>query len=110
ELRDLMWDKVGPFRDATGLTAALGRIGEMRATLDDLAIAAGRVFNPTVADWFELRSSLLAAETVAVAALARRESRGAHQRDDFPDSDAAWAQPQFVAMNASGTFRLELVR
>jgi succinate dehydrogenase/fumarate reductase flavoprotein subunit len=38
-------------------------------------------------EWFELRNGLLAAEAVATAALNRQESRGAHQRDDFPKAD-----------------------
>ena len=84
ELRELMWTKVGPFRTATGLADAVGRLAEMRAALPDAAILPGREFNPTLSDWFELRASLIAAEAVAHAALKRTESRGAHQREDFP--------------------------
>jgi succinate dehydrogenase / fumarate reductase flavoprotein subunit/fumarate reductase (CoM/CoB) subunit A len=44
-------------------------------------------FNLDVQDGFELRAMITAAETVVHAALERTESRGAHQRDDFPLSD-----------------------
>jgi len=74
----------------------------MRAGLPEAAIAPGRVFNPTVADWFELRASLVAAEAVAHAALVREESRGAHQREDFPESDPAWACSRYVRMTRGG--------
>jgi succinate dehydrogenase / fumarate reductase flavoprotein subunit/fumarate reductase (CoM/CoB) subunit A len=84
------------------LELALTRIGEMRAALPSLAIAPGRAFNASLADWFELRASLVAAEAVTRAALSRRESRGAHQRADFPDSDPAQARRQLVTMDASG--------
>jgi succinate dehydrogenase/fumarate reductase flavoprotein subunit len=94
ELRTLMAERVGPLRDAEGLAAALADIAEMRAALPDLAIAPDPRAIPTLADWFELRSSLVAAEAVARAALARRESRGAHQRRDFPDIDPTLARPQ----------------
>ncbi|HIG15260.1 MAG TPA: hypothetical protein EYQ32_12535 [Gammaproteobacteria bacterium] len=40
----------------------------------------------SLVEWFELRSGLLAAEALSLAALKRRESRGAHQRDDFPET------------------------
>ncbi len=49
-------------------------------------------------DWFDLRAMLLVAEAVARTALARTESRGAHQRDDFPDTTGAWAVHQTVSL------------
>jgi succinate dehydrogenase/fumarate reductase flavoprotein subunit len=50
-----------------------------------------------VQDWFELRAMLLTAEMVVTAALARTESRGAHQREDFPDANTALEQNQVLA-------------
>ena len=102
ELRALMDDRVGPLRDAEGLRHALTRLGEMRAALPSLAIAPGRAFNASLADWFELRASLVAAEAVTRAAFSRSESRGAHQRVDFPDSDPGQARRQLVTMGSAG--------
>jgi succinate dehydrogenase/fumarate reductase flavoprotein subunit len=103
ELRELMWTEVGPFRTAAGLRRAAARLAEMRAGLSEVAIMPGWVFNPTVADWFELRAGLSAAEAVAHAALAREESRGAHQREDFPETDPVWARSQYLRMTRDGT-------
>jgi succinate dehydrogenase/fumarate reductase flavoprotein subunit len=103
ELRALMWREVGPFRTATGLGRAVARLAELRAALPEVAIAPGRQCNPTLADWFELRAGLVAADAVAQAALRRRESRGAHQREDFPASDPGWRWRQRVAMRRDGT-------
>jgi succinate dehydrogenase / fumarate reductase, flavoprotein subunit len=98
ELRGLMWDDVGPLRTEAGMRRALSRLGEMRAALPEVAIAAGRECNASLADWFELRASLTAAEAVTRAALARRESRGAHQREDFPGGDGALPKPRLVTL------------
>jgi len=106
ELRELMGSEVGPFRTEAGLARAVARLAEMRAGLHDAAIAPGLACNPTVADWFELRASLIAAEAVTHAALARQESRGAHQREDFPDTDPAWARPLYVSMTGDGMLRV----
>ena len=103
ELRGTMWDDVGPLRTAAGLQHALARLGEMRASLDDVAIAPGRACNASLADWFELRASLVAAEAVARAALARRESRGAHQREDFSESNPELAVSQRVYLSGMGS-------
>jgi succinate dehydrogenase/fumarate reductase flavoprotein subunit len=102
QLREIMWRDAGPFRDCAGLTDALARIGEMQTALPEFAVAPGRRTNPTLADWFELGASLGAAEAVVRAALARQESRGAHQRSDFPDTEPAWDRNQRVRMSADG--------
>jgi succinate dehydrogenase/fumarate reductase flavoprotein subunit len=106
DLRELMWTEVGPFRDAAGLERARARIAEMRAGLDRVAIASVRGFNPALADWFDLRASLVVAEAVVCAAAARRESRGAHQREDFPDPDPTWARNQRLSMRSDGSLRV----
>src|SRR5205085_207840 len=87
DLRQLMWRDVGPFRSAKVLARAIVRTEEMRAALPKLSLPPGRRFNPALAEWFELLGSLIAASAVAHAAAARIESRGAHQREAYPDRD-----------------------
>jgi succinate dehydrogenase/fumarate reductase flavoprotein subunit len=90
ELQTLMWQQAGPFRTEAKLSAALERIRQMRDhELRVASIASEKPYNLDIVDWFELRAMLTAAESVVSAALARRESRGAHQREDFPKSDDA---------------------
>ena len=110
ELREVMWADVGPFRDAAGLDRALAHIGDMRAALDRVTIAPGQRCNPALGDWFELRASRVAAEAVARAALARCESRGAHQREDFPETAPAWLRNQRVTMAAEGEIAVTFAR
>ncbi len=52
----------------------------------------------SLVEWFELRNGLLAAEAVATAALGRKESRGAHQRDDFPKADDRFLANQRLSL------------
>ena len=100
ELKTLMWAKVGAFRNARDLEAARERIRAMQHDdLDALAVSAQSIYNTSLVEWFELRNGLLAAEAVATAALARQESRGAHQRDDFPAPDDRFLANQQLALS-----------
>ena len=97
ELRRLMWRQVGPFRDRAGLSAALERIRAMRDDeLRRVPVSRDTAFAIELTDWHELRSALLAAEAVTIAALAREESRGAHQRDDFPETSERFRANQQI--------------
>lgn len=99
EVKALMWSKVGAFRNAADLETARHRIHAMRQNeLDELSIAPEADFNTSVVEWFELRNGLLAAEAVAAAALNRQESRGAHQRDDFPKADERFLANQRLTL------------
>ncbi|HYU12373.1 MAG TPA: FAD-binding protein [Stellaceae bacterium] len=106
-LRDVMWQEVGPLRNAAGLARALARLGELRAALPYVTVAPGTAFNAALGDWVELRASLVAAEAVTKAAAARRESRGAHQRDDFPDTDSAAARSLRIMMTSDGVVTVD---
>ena len=97
ELRQLMWEQVGPLRDGAGLGDAVARIRRMRAdALPCLSLPACDGYDTGLADWYTLRAGLEVAEAIAATAAARRESRGAHQREDFPESDAGLARSRIV--------------
>ena len=104
ELQALMWDDVGLLRTGEGLSRALARIREMRGRdLPSLAPPRKARFDHALLDWLDLRASLLAAESVALAALNREESRGAHQREDFVETDPAYARNQVMRLAGDGT-------
>ncbi len=96
ELQTLMWENAGPFRRGEKLSAALARIEGMRQQLPSLKIAAGESYNLDQQDWFELRAMLTTAAAIVTCALARTESRGAHQREDFPAPNDALLKNQIV--------------
>jgi succinate dehydrogenase/fumarate reductase flavoprotein subunit len=100
ELRRLMWERVGPFRNAADLHSALDRIEAMRS--HDLERVPALSSGPYVherAEWHELRAALDVARAVTVAAINRPESRGAHQRDEHPEMDESWAKNQILELD-----------
>jgi succinate dehydrogenase/fumarate reductase flavoprotein subunit len=99
ELQTLMWENAGPFRTAEKLKSALTRIKDMRESeLGFLSVGDDKTFNMDLHDWFELRAMLTTAETVVRAALERNESRGAHQRLDFPQADDSLLKNQVMEL------------
>ncbi|HWH78644.1 MAG TPA: FAD-binding protein, partial [Candidatus Binatus sp.] len=98
ELQKLMWEKAGPFRAGDNLSVVLDRIDRMKYGLPLLKIGAVDRFNLDLHDWFELRAMLTTAEAVVKSALARTESRGAHQREDFPAPDDSLLKNQVLEL------------
>ncbi len=97
-LQGVMADFVGPFRTQAGLVHALAEFAALRDRLGDAAPGAPGPYAMARLDWFDLRTMLLVAETIARSALAREESRGAHQREDFPGMEESWTLHQTVAL------------
>jgi fumarate reductase flavoprotein subunit len=84
-LLDAMWDDVGVIRDAAGLKRGLEKLGAIETELLAAGVADGdRAFNLTWHDWLNLRSLVETSKVIALAALQRENSRGAHFREDFP--------------------------
>ena len=102
DLRRLMWEQVGPLRDGTGLAAAVATIRRMRGELSGLALPPCGAFDTGLADWYALRAGLEVAEAIAATAAQRRESRGAHQREDFEEMDTGLARSQVVTRAGEG--------
>jgi L-aspartate oxidase len=84
ELRDLMSANVGVIRTGAGLAAAVRSIRRMMSRTSDI----------------EAHNMLTTSLIIAVAALERRESRGAHFRSDFPQQDVALARRSFNTLDA----------
>lgn len=86
-LYETMWDKAGIIRDAAGLESASRELAAIQEELEGPARAADdRAFNLSWHDWINLRNLVEVSRVIASAAAARKESRGAHFRSDYPES------------------------
>ncbi|WP_291379902.1 L-aspartate oxidase [Demequina sp.] len=94
----------GPFREAEGLRRASEALATTRAKFHT---TNGATVMPQVAEW-ETSNVLGAASVITEAALEREESRGGHQRTDFPDTSEAWRVRLAATLNPDG--HLELMR
>jgi len=84
ELRDVMWERAGLVRDAEGLGVAAATLECLTERLGVVGVPGHGPLNTAWQDWLNLDSQLTAARLIVASALARRESRGAHWRRDFP--------------------------
>ena len=86
-LYQLMWDDVGIIRDAASLARAKDGLAALRAQLHAAGVADKDLrYNLTWHDWLNLDSLIAVSEAIRAAADARAESRGAHYREDFPET------------------------
>jgi succinate dehydrogenase / fumarate reductase, flavoprotein subunit len=102
-LQALMSENVGPFRTGDKLRIAIERLADLQRDVGDRPLNSSMSgFDPVLIDWLDLRNMLLVARAVALPALARTESRGAHQREDHPGLDDGWEVSQIVSMTGDG--------
>jgi succinate dehydrogenase / fumarate reductase, flavoprotein subunit len=101
-LQAIMADDVGPLRTAAKLEHALSAMDEMTRDLGERPMGESGAFDLRRLEWFDLRNMLLVARAVTTAALDRTESRGAHQREDFPEMRSRWQVNQVVRLGEHG--------
>jgi fumarate reductase flavoprotein subunit len=88
ELQQSMEDGAGIYRNAEGLQQTAAKIQELKARFTEVELDDhSRTFNTELTAYLELENLLDVAESIIHSALARQESRGAHQRTDFPHRD-----------------------
>jgi succinate dehydrogenase / fumarate reductase flavoprotein subunit len=101
-LRDTMTSRAGVVRDEPGLLAGLDELTEVEDRMTRLGVHPDIAGFQDLAHAFDLKSSALAARATLDAALVRRETRGCHNRSDYPDLDESlrvnlvWSGPGMV--------------
>src|SRR6266511_3914806 len=102
DLQDTMHDLVGIIRTEVEMKQALDEIARLRERAGRVRVEGNRQYNPGWHLALDLRSLLTVAECVTRAGLERRESRGAHTRDDYPGADPDFGKVNVVVRQRGG--------
>lgn len=101
ELQNLMWDKVAIIRNEKDLKEALSHIKTLKEKLNDMDINNETHYNKGLQEALEVINMVEIAELTVKSALIRKESRGAHFREDFPDTKEEWKKSIVMNKNHS---------
>jgi succinate dehydrogenase / fumarate reductase, flavoprotein subunit len=102
-IRNTMTEHAGVVRDEAGLLTGLAQLDAIDSRMADLGVHPDAAGFHALAHAFDLKSAALAARATLEAALERRETRGCHNRSDYPELDAAlqvnlvWSGPGRLA-------------
>tara|TARA_Y100001968_G_scaffold330638_1_gene383048 strand:- start:3103 stop:4860 length:1758 start_codon:yes stop_codon:yes gene_type:complete len=85
ELRNIMWEYCGVVRNEKLLFSGLEKVRDLRLRLQDVDVRIDEYNCDDLSLALDLQASLISAEATIISALKRKESRGAHQRSDYPN-------------------------
>ena len=108
ELQDLMQNLVGIVRRQDEMEQALAGIMKLKERAKHVAVSGNREYNPGWHTAMDLEHLLTVSEAITRAGLERKESRGAHFRDDYPEKDATFGTFNFaISKGRDGEMRVE---
>jgi succinate dehydrogenase / fumarate reductase flavoprotein subunit len=108
-LQEMMQDLVGIVRSEAEMQRALAGLEALRDRARRVGVGGHREYNPGWHAALDLPNLLLVSEAVTRAAIERRESRGGHFREDYPEKDAAFGKVNIV-LRKGRDGRMELTR
>ena len=106
-IRNTMTEHAGVVRDEAGLLAGLAELDAIEARMADIGVHPDIAGYQDLAHAFDLKSAALAARATLEAALERRETRGCHNRSDYPSIDES-LQVNLVWSPSTGVTREEI--
>lgn len=108
-MQTTMTEGVSVFRTDETISTAVSQLRELRAEYQNVGVQdKGKIFNSELLEAWELGCLLELAEVTAVSALARKESRGGHARDDFPErDDVEWLKHTLCHKVGEGEYKLD---
>ncbi len=109
ELQGMMQKLVGIVRVEAEMRAALDGLERLQARSRSVGVHGNREYNPGWHTALDLHHLMTVSEAITRAAIERKESRGGHFRDDYPDKDPAFASFN-IALKKGPTGQMELSR
>jgi succinate dehydrogenase / fumarate reductase flavoprotein subunit len=106
DLQECMQNNVGLIRVEPELKEALDTLQQLKQRLENVTVVGGRTYNPGWHLALDLRNMLRISECCTLAALERKESRGGHTRDDYPNADPEWGKKNVVIRPRNGELDL----
>ncbi len=106
-LQEIMGEHVGIFREDAVLAAGIAKLEEIKEELKTVSISGSKLYNPGWHLCRDLKNMIICSEAIARSALARTESRGAHSRLDYPDTDPEQAKFNIAISRLDGVMKLE---
>jgi succinate dehydrogenase / fumarate reductase flavoprotein subunit len=97
DLKDKMQQYVGIIRTEDDLRKGIEHLERLKEASSRVKVDGNRHYNAAWHQAIDMRNMLVVSEAMARAALARKESRGAHARDDFPEMDSKFAKVNIVS-------------
>ncbi len=104
DLQEMMQSNVGIIRTASELETAIAELAKLSDRLGRAAVTGGRAFNPGWNLATDLPSMITYSTCVALAADLRKESRGGHTREDYPNPDAELGKVNFAQSSDGGSW------
>ncbi len=106
ELRLIMWKYCGVIKNEILLLEGLSKIESIKTKLSDIDVRIDKYNCEDLALIFDLQSSLISAKATIFSALQRKESRGAHQRSDFPMLEPSCQFNYLVSMDENSDLKV----
>ncbi|HVA52647.1 MAG TPA: fumarate reductase/succinate dehydrogenase flavoprotein subunit [Acidimicrobiales bacterium] len=102
DLQEMMQENVGIIRNASELAVAIHALDEFTERVKNVSVKGGRAYNPGWNLATDLPSMITVSKCVANGALRRKESRGGHTREDYPNADPELGQLNFAQSSQGG--------
>jgi succinate dehydrogenase / fumarate reductase, flavoprotein subunit len=107
KMHEIMSKYVGIFREENDLKQGIAELEALQASVDNVKASGSKLFNPGWHLCLNLKTMLIASQAIAKAALLRKESRGAHSRLDYPNTEASFGKFNYASSLEGGKMTLK---